>query len=111
MSFILTLIICSYTAGTCLPPYQWPQTFPDAYSCMIAGNEQSIAKFKQLGVKPVNKHRMYIKFICTERKENCVMTKKKITTKDYSNMVTAVRLSSHEKLCAEKNETIDKISR
>ena len=30
------------------------------------------------------------------------MIKKKITPKEYSAMVTSVRLSSHEKLCAER---------
>lgn len=69
MSFILTLFICSYTAGACLPAYQWPEPFKDGYSCMIAGNVHSIQKLKELGEAPVNEHKMYIKFICTERKE------------------------------------------
>jgi len=34
--------------------------------------------------------------------------KKKITTQDYSHMVTAVRLSSHEKLCAERMKQLIK---
>ena len=69
MSFILTLFICSYTAGTCLPPYQWPETFKDGYSCMIAGNKESINQFVIMGAEEVNKYKLYIKFVCTERKE------------------------------------------
>ena len=49
MNFILTLFICSYTAGTCLPPHQWPETFVDGYSCMLAGNNLSNNKLKEIG--------------------------------------------------------------
>ncbi len=66
MSFILTLIMCSYTTGICLPPYQWPETFEDGYTCMIAGNKESINKFIKLGAEQVNEHKIYIKFYCTE---------------------------------------------
>lgn len=36
------------------------------------------------------------------------MIKKKISTKEFSSMVTAVRLSSHEKLCAERMKQLIK---
>ena len=34
------------------------------------------------------------------------MVRKKITPKEYSEVATGVRLSSHEKLCAERMESI-----
>ena len=34
------------------------------------------------------------------------MPRKKITPKEYSEVATGVRLSSHEKLCAERMESI-----
>ena len=36
------------------------------------------------------------------------MTRKKITPKEYSEVATGVRLSSHEKLCAERMKLIHK---
>ena len=66
MNFILTLFICSYTAGTCLPPYQYPDQFVDGYSCMLAGNNLSNDKLKEIGQNEVNQHKIYIKFQCIE---------------------------------------------
>lgn len=43
------------------------------------------------------------------------MARKKITSKEYSEVATGVRLSSHEKLCAERmkalNESINELKR
>ncbi len=43
------------------------------------------------------------------------MPRKKITSKEYSEVATGVRLSSHEKLCAERmkllHESIDELKR
>ena len=43
------------------------------------------------------------------------MPRKKITSKEYSEVATGVRLSSHEKLCAERmkllDESIDELKR
>ena len=65
MKILLTLIICSYTQGACLDPYQWPTPFASTYDCMMAGYEESQEKMKELGSKEVNKHQIYIKFTCT----------------------------------------------
>ena len=48
MNFVLTLIMCSGVANTCLPPYRYPDLFTDAYSCMIAGNYESILKLEEI---------------------------------------------------------------
>jgi len=43
------------------------------------------------------------------------MARKKITSKEYSEVATGVRLSSHEKLCAERmkvlNQNINELSK
>ena len=65
MKILLSLIICSQVAGTCLEPYQWPETFNTQYDCMVFGYEESLNKMKQFGRTDVNKYNMYIRFTCT----------------------------------------------
>ena len=65
MKILLSLIICSQVAGTCLPPYPWPETFNTQYDCMIFGYEESLKKMKEIGKQEVNKHNVYIRFTCT----------------------------------------------
>ena len=65
MKFILSLIICSQVAGTCLEPYQWPDPFRTQYDCMVFGYEESLKKIQEIGPVEVNKYNMYIRFICT----------------------------------------------
>ena len=65
MKILLSLVICSQVAGTCLPPYQWPTAFDTQYDCLMEGYEQSIIKMEELGSEDVNKYNMYIRFTCT----------------------------------------------
>ena len=65
MKFMLSLIICSQVAGTCLEPYTWPTTFDTQYNCLLEGYEQSLIKMKQIGEEGVNSYSMFIKFYCT----------------------------------------------
>ena len=65
MKFILSLIICSQVAGTCLEPYQWPDTFRTQYDCMMFGYEESMNKMKEIGRADANEHGVYIRFTCT----------------------------------------------
>ena len=65
MKILLSLIICSQVAGTCIEPYEWPETFNTQYDCMIFGYEESLNKMKQIGKTDVNKYNMYIRFTCT----------------------------------------------
>jgi len=65
MKIILSLIICSQIAGTCMEPYEWPETFNTQYDCMIFGYEESLNKMKQIGRTDINKYNMYIRFTCT----------------------------------------------
>ncbi len=65
MKILLSLIICSQVAGTCMPPYPWPETFDTTYDCMTFGYEESLKKMKEIGRTEVNKHDIYIRFTCT----------------------------------------------
>ena len=65
MKFILSLIICSQVAGTCMPPYPWPDTFRTQYDCMVVGYEEALKKIQEIGPEDVNQYNMYIRFICT----------------------------------------------
>jgi len=65
MKILLSLIICSQVANTCLEPYPWPETFRTQYDCMVFGYEESLKKMQQIGKEEVNKYNMYIRFTCT----------------------------------------------
>jgi hypothetical protein len=65
MKFVLTLIMCSYLSGECLPPHQWHEKFDSGYDCSIAGYEESAKKLKQIGKADVELHRISIRFTCT----------------------------------------------
>ena len=66
MKFLLSLIICSQVAGTCMPPYQWPEQFNSTYDCMMFGYEESINKMQEIGKEEVNKHQISITFMCKQ---------------------------------------------
>jgi|TARA_X000001388_G_scaffold28464_1_gene20081 hypothetical protein len=68
MKILLSLIICSQVAGTCMPPYQWPDTFRTQYDCLMFGYKESIKKMEEIGREEVNKYNMYIRFTCTPDK-------------------------------------------
>ena len=74
MKILLSLIICSQVANTCMPPYPWPQTFDTTYDCMLFGYEESLKKMKEIGKEEVNKHNIYIRFTCNPEASvgNCV---------------------------------------
>ena len=65
MKFLLSLIICSQVHVTCMPAYQWPETFNTSYDCMMFGYEESMNKMKEIGRADANKHGVYIRFTCT----------------------------------------------
>ena len=65
MKILLSLIICSQVAGTCLDPYTWPDTFDTQYDCLMFGYQESLVKMKEIGRKDVNEHGIMIKFACT----------------------------------------------
>ena len=65
MKFVLSLIICSQLAGTCLEPYPWPETFNTQYDCLVFGYEESLRKIQEIGKTEVNKYNAFIRFTCT----------------------------------------------
>ena len=68
MKFLLSLIICSQVAGTCMPAYEWPDKFDTSYDCMMFGYQESMNKMKEIGRDEINKHNMFVKFYCTPEK-------------------------------------------
>jgi len=69
MKIILILYLCSYTAGSCLPGYQWPDKFDDMYDCLDAGYKESIKKMEKIGREDVNEHETFVRFACIKEKE------------------------------------------
>ena len=65
MKILLSIVICSQVAGTCLKPYPWPTTFNTQYDCLMFGYKESIVKMEEIGRTDVNKYNMFIKFYCT----------------------------------------------
>ena len=64
MKILLSLIICSQIAGTCMTPYQWPETFNTQYDCLMFVYEESIRKMEEIGREEVNKYNVFIRFTC-----------------------------------------------
>ena len=65
MKIILSIIICSQVASTCLEPYEWPEKFDSHYDCLMFGYEESMKKMKEIGKKEVNEYNVFFKFTCT----------------------------------------------
>ena len=68
MKIIITLIMCSYTTGECMPPYQHPTKFTNMYDCLNFGYKEALRKSEEIGKEEVNKHGIYIRFACAEEK-------------------------------------------
>ena len=64
MKIILTLFLCSFSTGKCLPPYEYPVQFNDMYDCLNAGYIESLKKSEQIGKEKVNQDGIYIRFAC-----------------------------------------------
>jgi hypothetical protein len=65
MKILLSLVICSQVAGSCLDAHVWPTTFETQYDCLMYGYEESMNKMREIGPEDVNKYNMFIKFYCT----------------------------------------------
>ena len=64
MKIILTLLMCSYASGECMPPYKWPTEFNNMYDCSIFGYEEAARKLKEIGREEVESYRISITFTC-----------------------------------------------
>ena len=75
MKFTLLMLICSLTAGECMPPHPMPDKYDSIYDCLNAGYAESLKKSEQIGKKEVNEHQIYIRFVCEE--EEIIIPKRK----------------------------------
>jgi hypothetical protein len=66
MKFVLILMMCSYSANTCMPPLEWPQKFDSGYDCSIFGYEEAARKLKEIGPADVDRYKISITFSCNE---------------------------------------------
>ena len=64
MKILLSLVICSYVQGVCLPAHEWPEQFNTMYDCLTLVMKNLIKKTKEIGRAEVNKHEIYIRFNC-----------------------------------------------
>ena len=67
MNVLLTIFLCSTVHNSCLPPLEGGM-FKDHYSCLKKGYASSSDIIEELGVKDINKQKMFIKFSCKEIK-------------------------------------------
>lgn len=74
MKYTLLMIICSLTAGECMPPHPMPTKYDNIYTCMEAGYKESLRKLQKIGSKDVNEHEIYLRFVCARAKEPKVTT-------------------------------------
>jgi hypothetical protein len=71
MNYILSLIVCSGISKACMPPVTYEILHESTYNCLISGYEESINLIETIGEEEVNKHDLYVKFVCIEKvKEN-----------------------------------------
>ena len=80
MKFTLLMIICSIMAGECIPPYPMPTKYNNIYDCLNAGYAESLKKSKEIGKKEINKHKIYLRFVCKEQQIIIPPPKPKIET-------------------------------
>jgi len=66
MKYTLLMLICSLMAGECMPPHPMPDKYDSIYDCLNAGYAESLRKSEEIGKEEINKHKIYIRFVCEE---------------------------------------------
>ena len=66
MKIMLTIVMCSTLANTCLAPYTYPKVYNTYYDCLLDGYQMSLDKTKEIGKSETNKYQIYSKFGCIE---------------------------------------------
>lgn len=61
----LYMFMCAQTTGQCLQPIQ-VAVLSNYYDCMVRGYSESIRKTNEIGKEEINKHKIYMKFMCRE---------------------------------------------
>ena len=64
MKVMLTIVMCSTLANTCLEPYTYPKVYSTYYDCLLDGYQKSLDKTKEIGRSETNKYQIYSKFGC-----------------------------------------------
>tara|TARA_A100001391_G_C4901618_1_gene233859 strand:- start:217 stop:465 length:249 start_codon:yes stop_codon:yes gene_type:complete len=77
MKYGLYMIMCSLIAGECMTPHKMEESYNSLYSCLNAGYKESYRKSEEIGKEEVNKHQIYLKFICKNEKEDFIVPKPK----------------------------------
>ena len=66
MNYLLSILMCSTIANTCLPPHTFEDVYDSSYTCLIDGYQKSIDKLEEIGQSEVDEHGIYIKFECIQ---------------------------------------------
>ena len=74
MKFMLAMIFCTAVYQQCQEPHAMPGSYDNWYNCMLAGYKESLKKLQEIGIKDVNEHEIYLRFICKGYKEPKVDT-------------------------------------
>jgi len=80
MKYTLLMLICSLIAGECMPPHPMPDKYHSMYDCLNAGYAESLKKSEEIGKEEINKHKIYIRFVCKEEVIILPKAKPKIET-------------------------------
>ena len=63
---MLTIVMCSTLANSCLEPYTYPKVYNTYYDCLLDGYQKSLDKTKEIGKSETNKYQIFSKFGCME---------------------------------------------
>ena len=66
MKIILTIIMCSTLANTCMEPHTFNKTYNNNYDCSLDGYNKSLEKLEEIGKTEINEYGIYFKFGCKE---------------------------------------------
>jgi hypothetical protein len=66
MKIMLTIVMCSTLANTCLEPYTYPKVYNTYYDCLLDGYQKLLDKTKEIGRQETNQFQIYSKFGCIE---------------------------------------------
>ena len=64
MKYVLLLQLCSALMQQCYPSVEIKPTYNSYYACGIAGYQNSIKMFQQLGYVSVNTNKVFVRFSC-----------------------------------------------
>ena len=66
MKFFMSIAVCSFLDGTCMPYLQYPQSFDSRNTCMNFAYKESIEIMNELNQDMVERNRLATKFTCEQ---------------------------------------------